>query len=175
MLIYAEVPLAEVAGGDSVAVEIGDVQIAATVVETDLEQGVLAFVPLAYAEPTENGSGFIMARCGSVTPDSKILTVCPGKGGVRLLKATDSEAAVTKPLSWENIAELEPRVQELLDEIRAERPNDGNYLCIWNRYKDRMYELVGWERETMLHPELQSSAAYNIVYDKLLHTLRDPE
>lgn len=174
MSIYTEVALAELSRGDHVIVEIGEVQIVAAVVGTNLELNGLAFVPVAYVGPTENGAGFIVARCPPVTRDSKILNVSPGKEGARVLKVTDSEAGFTEPLTWEHIAELEPRVLQLLDQIKTERPHDGNYLWIWYRYKDRLSELVGWGRETTSHPELQSSAAYDIVYDMLLHTLRDP-
>jgi hypothetical protein len=101
--------------------------------------------------------------------------VTPGKDGVKVLKAVDSEAAVTQPLTWKRIAELEPKVLGLLEGIKAERPHEGNYLWIWRNYKQRLSELVGWDREATTLPALRSSAAYNIVYDTLLHNLKDPE
>lgn len=174
MLIYTEVPLAEVARGDHVAVESGSVQIVAAVVGTDLEHGVLAFVPLAHTEATENGTGFTIVRCHPVTPDTKVFVVRPGKGEVKVFKTKDSEVPVTEPLTWEHIAELEPRVLQLLVEIKTEYPNEANYQLIWRNYKERLSELVGWGLEASAHPELQSPAAYDVVYDKLLHALRDP-
>jgi hypothetical protein len=105
----------------------------------------------------------------------EVLTVTPGKDGVKVLKAVDSEAGVTEPLTWERITELEPRVLGLLEEIKAERPHEGNYLWIWRNYRQRLSELVGWGRTATAYPELRSSCAYNIVYDKLLHSLKDPE
>jgi hypothetical protein len=92
-----------------------------------------------------------------------------------VLKAVDSEAAITGPLSWDRIAQLEPEVLRLLQEIKAERPHELNYLWIWGNYKTKLCDLVGWDREATMHPELRSSRAYSIVYDMLLHNLRDPE
>jgi hypothetical protein len=173
MLIYTEVTLAELSRGDHVVVEISEVQIAASVVGTDLEQDVLAFVPLSFAEPTENGAGFTIARCHPVTHDSKVFAVTPGKSEVRLFKTKDFEVPVTEPLTWEYIAELEPRVLQLLVEIKTEYPTEANYQLVWRNYKERLSELVGWGREATAHPELQSPPAYDVVYDKLLHALRD--
>ena len=170
MLIYQEAAIEEIKIGDLVEVEMDGVHLGARVVGCDLERGALGIVPYSYAEPSENGSGFVIRPCHGA-----VLTVTPGKDGVKVRKALDSEAAVTAPLIWEKIAELEPKVLVLLDEIKAERPRESNYLWIWGKYKQRLSELVGWGREAATHPELRSSAAYNIVYDKLLKSLRDPE
>jgi hypothetical protein len=174
MLIYTEVPLAEITRGEHVAIEVGGVQIAAAVVGTNLERGTLGFVPLAYVEPTENGTGFTIACCCPPAATSEVLTVAPGDGGLKVFKTVDSEAAVTKRLTWERIADLEPEVLKLLDEIKAENPREHNYFRIWGKYKQRFCELVGWDRTATANPELCSSAAYDIVYDKLLHSLKDP-
>ena len=167
--------LAEITRGDKIAIEMGGVHIAAAVVGTNLEQGVLGFVPLSYAGPAEDGTGFTLAHCRPPTPASEVLTVTPGKNGVKILKTVDSEAAITYPLTWESIAELKPKVLVLLREIKAERPHEYDYLSIWREYKRRLSDLVGWGAETTAHPELRSSAAYNIVYHKLLDNLKDPE
>jgi hypothetical protein len=170
MLIYQEVPVADLKLGDLIEVEKDGVHIGAKVVACDSGQGKLGIVPYSYAKPSENGRGFVISPC-----DPEALTVTPGKDGVRVLKAVDSEAAVTEPLTWERIAELEPKVLRLLEEIKTERPHEGNYLWIWGKYKQRLSEVVGWGREAATHPELGSSQAYNLVYDRLLHNLRDPE
>jgi hypothetical protein len=170
MLIYQEAAIEAIKVGDLVEVEVDGVNLGAKVVGCDLERGALGVVPYSYAEPSENGSSFVIARCRG-----EVLTVTPGEGGVRVRKAVDSEAAITHPLTWERIAELEPKVLGLLREIKAERPREGNYLWIWGTYKQRLSELVGWGRETAEHPELRSSAAYNLVYHMLLDNLRDPE
>jgi hypothetical protein len=170
MLIYQEVAIEEIKIGDLVEVEADGIHLGAKVVGCDLERAALRMVPYTYAEPSENGSGFVMARCRG-----EVLTVTPGKGAVKVRKAVDSEAAITEPLTWERIAQREPKVLGLLKEIKAERPREGNYLRIWGRYKQGLSELVGWDREAATHPELRSSAAYNVVYDKLLNSLRDPE
>jgi hypothetical protein len=109
MFIYTEVPLAEITRGDRIAIEQGGIHIAAAVVGTNLEHGTLGFVPLGYAEPSENGAGFTLRVCRPPTPASQVLTVAPGKGGVKVFKAVDSEAAVTEQLTWERITELEVR------------------------------------------------------------------
>lgn len=170
MLIYQEASIEDIKIGDLVEAEMDLVHLGARVVGCDLERGALGIVPYSYAEPSENGSSFVMTLCRG-----EVLTVTPGKGGVKVRKAADSEAAVTEPLTWERIAELEPKVLGLLQEIKAERPREGNYLWIWGKYKQRLSELVGWGREAATHPALRSSAAYNIVYDKLLNNLSDPE
>lgn len=175
MLIYTEVPLAEITRGDQIAIEQGDIRIAAAVVGTDLEQGVLGFVPLSYAKPAEDGTGFTLAHCLPPTPASQVFTVTPGRNGIKIFKTMNSEAAVTEPPTWEKIVELEPKVLVLLREIKAERPREYDYLSIWRKYKERLSDLVGWGAETAEYPELRSSAAYNIVYHKLLDSLKDPE
>ena len=170
MLIYQEVAIEEIKIGDLVEVEMSGAHLGAKVVGCDLERGALSIAPYSYAKPSENGSGLVMTPCRG-----EVLTVTPGKGDVKVRKAVDSEAAVTEPLTWERIAELEPKVSGLLEEIKAERPHEGNYLWIWGKYKQRLSELVGWDRESGMHPALRSSAAYNIVYGTLLNDLRDPE
>lgn len=170
MLIYQEAAIEEIKIGDLIEVEADGAHLGAKVVGCDLERGALGIVPYSYAEPSENGSGFVITPCRG-----EVLTVTLGKGGVKVRKAVDSEAAVTELLTWERIAELEHKILGLLEEIKAERLREGNYLWIWGKYKQRLSELVGWGREVATHPELRSSAAYNIVYDKLLHNLRDPE
>ena len=62
----------------------------------------------------------------------------------------------------------------MLHEIKAEWPQEHNYFRIWGKYKQRFGEFVGWDRAATANPELQSSAAYDIVYDKLLNSLKDP-
>jgi hypothetical protein len=126
MLLYVEVPLAELTRGDRIAVEIDGAGIPGFVVGTNLEYGTLGFWPSIGRES-----------------DSEVFTVEPGKHGVKVLKQIDSEAAVTEPLTWQRIAELEPQVLVLLDEIRTERPHENNYFQIWYGYKDRLSDLVG--------------------------------
>jgi hypothetical protein len=92
-----------------------------------------------------------------------------------VIKAVDPEAVVAEPLTWDRIAELEPKVSELLDEIKAECPREHDYLLVWSTYKGRLCELVGWGRTATSYPALRSSAAYDVVYYKLLNGLKDPE
>jgi hypothetical protein len=108
MLIYQEVAIEEIKIGDLVEVEMGGAQLGAKVVGCDLERGALSIAPYSYAKPSENGSGLVMTPCRG-----EVLTVTPGKGDVKVRKAVDSEAAVTEPLTWERIAELEPKVSAI--------------------------------------------------------------
>jgi hypothetical protein len=172
MLVYQEVPISEIQTGDLVEVEMKDAHVGAKVVGCNLELGEITIVPYSYA--ARFGSGFVI---GHRPPAMKsgVLTIRPGESGLKVLKAVDSEAAVVEPLTWERIAELEPGVVMLHDEIRTEHPHEGNYLAIWRKYKLRLSALVGWERVAATHPELRSSRAYNIVYDTLLNRLSDPE
>ena len=110
-----------------------------------------------------------------MTEEARIFTISPGEDGVRLLKAIDSEAAITEPLTWEHIAVLEPQVLDLVSEIKDEHPSEANHLFLWRKYKERLCEMVGWDRESSEYPELRSSMAYDIVYDVLLHALRQHE
>jgi hypothetical protein len=89
--------------------------------------------------------------------------------------STDSEAAMIEALTWERIADLEPQLLDILREIKAECPREGTYFRIWGKYRQRFGEFVGWDRAATANPELQSSVVYDIVYDKLLNSLKDPE
>ena len=170
MLIYREANISEIMKGDLVALEMPGMYISGTAVDTNTAHGTLSFVPLVCAKQPEGGTGFGIfgfdhsAGTNAVTLDTS---------GARLSKAVDSEAAVTYPLTWERIVELEPWVAVLLTEIQAECPTEWTWLRIWYRYKERLSELVGWYREAGSCPELSSSAAYNIVYQKLLDHLMD--
>ena len=158
MLLDTEVPITDLTWGDSVAVEVDGVKIPGFVVGTNVEHGTIGFLPSICREA-----------------DTEVFTVEPGKCGVRVFKQVDSESGVTEPPTWENIAELEPEVLFLHDEIKTERPHEYNYCSIWRKYKQRLSELVGWWRAASAYPQLRSSAAYNVVYHKLLDNLKDPE
>ena len=171
MRIFEEVALTEISTGDVVAIELPDMCVSGTVAATNPAQGTLSFVPFAYAKRPESGTGFGISWFQQPTG---VKTIGLGESGIRLSKTVDSEAAVTYPLTWERIAELEPGVAVLLSEIQAECPTYWNHLRIWGAYKERLSDLVGWFREEPSHPELRSSEAYNIVYHKLLDCLKDP-
>jgi hypothetical protein len=81
MLIYQEAAIEEIKIGDLVELELDGVHIGAKVVECDFERGTISFVPYGYAEPSENGTGFIISRC---RPTS--LTVMPNKHESKCLR-----------------------------------------------------------------------------------------
>jgi hypothetical protein len=170
MLIYREARISDVTRGDLVAIEVPGIYITGTVTSTNPANGTLSFVPLTCAKQPEGGAGFGIlglyhpAGANAITLDMS---------GATLSKAVDSEAAVTYPLTWQRIVELEPRVGVLLTGIQAECPTEWTWLRIWYGYKERLSEFVGWDREAAAYPELRSSAAYDIVYNKLLDCLTD--
>jgi hypothetical protein len=171
MLTFSEATLAEISKGDLVEIELEDLRAVGQVTGTNLSRGTISFVPLVRVEPSANGTG---SKILGLQQPAPTITTELGKSGIKLFKAVDSEAAITYPLTWERIVKLEPGVEALLKEIQAECPTDGNYLRIWYGYKEHLSELVGWDRKEASHPQLHSSAAYNIVYHKLLDGLRDP-
>jgi len=171
MRIFEEVTLAQIEKGDLVQIELPEMCVTGTVTATNPAQGTLSFVPFACAKPSESGSGFGISW---FQQPAAIKTIGLGESGIKLAKAVDSEAAVTYPLTWEQIAELEPGVAALLTEIQTECPTYWNHLRVWGAYKERLSDLVGWFRKKPSHPELRSSEAYNIVYHKLLDSLKDP-
>ena len=170
MRIFEKVTLAQIEKGDLVQIELPEMCVTGTVTVTNPAQGTLSFVPFACAKPSESGSGFGISWFQQPTA---IKTIGLGESSIKLAKAVDSEAAVTHPMTWERIAELVPGVAILLTEIEAECPTEWNYLRIWYGYKAQLCQLVGWDREEASHPELRSSAAYGIVYHKLLDCLID--
>jgi hypothetical protein len=106
---------------------------------------------------------------------SSVYAVQPVEKEIRVLKLVGPEDAVTVPLTWERIVELEPGVLVLLEKVKAERPNWKNLFQIWMKYREELSALVGWRREDATHPELRSTAAFNLAQDKLLNSLREPE
>jgi len=168
MLIYRQTTLSKITMGDLVAVELPDMCVTGKVTATNPAQGTLSFVPFACVRRPDSGTGFGISWFEQT---AAIETIKMGENGPKLQRAEDSEATVTYPLTWERIAELEPCVEALLTEIQAECPTEWNYFRIWYGYKERLSELVGWDREKATHPELRSSAAYNVVYHKLLDCL----
>jgi hypothetical protein len=169
VLCYQKVPIEQIMIGDRIKLELHRVKIVGEVVGCDCEQGMLTVTPYCYVLPSRKGS-VLRSR----PPAMKSFTLRPREGEVRVLKFIHSEAATT-PLTWERIAELEPGVLVLLEKVAAERPTKRNFIRIWLKYVEQLSALVGWGREAATYSELLSSAAYNVVYDKLLNSLRDPE
>ena len=88
------------------------------------------------------------------------------------------------PVTWSELAMLEPALAELEAEVRAraaaarEEPQFCRVDEFYDRVKPRLFKLVGWHREepSLLHRPmagalLSSSAAYEAVYDHLLALL----
>lgn len=79
-----------------------------------------------------------------------------------------------RKLTWREIARIEPRLGELLKEIRAERDSGGPAYCaneVWyTRYKPRLVDLVGWGADSD-NELMRTSAAYDLAYSKLYDVL----
>ncbi|MDE3073880.1 MAG: hypothetical protein KGJ86_00500 [Chloroflexota bacterium] len=86
--------------------------------------------------------------------------------------------------AWGRLVALEPRLQDLYQEARAyRRPQDTPWcgLAFWygdgpyrgHGLKARMCALVGFGAPKSAPPELRTSAAYDVAYQKLLDALPD--
>jgi hypothetical protein len=79
-------------------------------------------------------------------------------------------------ITWEQLAELEPRLKGLLRGVEASRPTEEKddfwYEAEWNRLKRPIPNLVGFHRPNG-HPDLRTIEAYDVVYFKLLNILYD--
>jgi hypothetical protein len=84
---------------------------------------------------------------------------------------------VTEPekLTWDELVEIEPRLDSLLAQVEDSRPSRKkgfNYEIAWGRFKDPISDLVGWHRRDG-DPRLQTREAYEVVYWHLWHVLHD--
>lgn len=80
-----------------------------------------------------------------------------------------------KTLTWKRICELCPLMLRLFEQARAVKDDKRKRrFCandIWyNQFKPYMVNHVGWHSSI---PELQSSLAYNITYEKIYEALPD--
>lgn len=79
-------------------------------------------------------------------------------------------------LNWENLADLEPRLNGLLVDAVTSRPRRKrgfNYELAWARFKQPIANLVGFHRRDECDPLLKTVAAYDVVYWKIYHALHD--
>lgn len=77
-------------------------------------------------------------------------------------------------LTWNELVELEPRLDDLLAKVRAAKPADPyneyyNWEGDWGEFKPLITKLVGWFRRDDPDSILRSTEAYQIVYHTLLH------
>jgi hypothetical protein len=81
-----------------------------------------------------------------------------------------------KHLAFDDLADLEPRLEELEAEILALRRfrRRGPFCAneVWyRRFKPRLRLLVGWEARG--HPVLTTAQAYDVAYEHLYELLPD--
>ena len=76
-------------------------------------------------------------------------------------------------MTWAEMVKIEPRLEELLREIRSIKDDKTKtYFCaneVWyEQYKPRFKRLVGWGAEK---EEMRGSDAYDLAYHKLYSPL----
>jgi hypothetical protein len=79
----------------------------------------------------------------------------------------------TKPLTWNELARLEPRLSGLLDKAKAVKAKGRNFCAndVWyRRFKPRLLWLVGWDRPDN-HPVLSSMQAFDLAYETIYEVL----
>jgi hypothetical protein len=90
------------------------------------------------------------------------------------------QAQATRRLTWARLVHLEPRLLDLLNQVRAIDPGDDPHFCaneIWSgapgtfNLKRRMSALVGWDRQVVRRDELCSSDAYDVALNTLYNEL----
>lgn len=92
---------------------------------------------------------------------------------------TTSDSPKDKYLSWEELVELEPRLDRLRKEIeliKDDDPSPDTFFCANGTWKQlflwRFLELVGWSRKSG-DPRLRTSEAYDVAHFKLYNLLPD--
>lgn len=88
----------------------------------------------------------------------------------------------TRPLTWQQLVRLEPRLAALLAEAKVVRDDGrGRWFCGnavfygypgWRGFKPRLRALVGWDRPAY-HPVLSGRRAYDLVYQTIYRALPD--
>jgi hypothetical protein len=79
-------------------------------------------------------------------------------------------------MNWSHIARVEPRLQNLLYEIKAVKDDKSkpsfcaNAVWYGDGFRKRCIRLVGWKSDK---PILRTQQAYDLVYDKLYSALPD--
>ena len=82
---------------------------------------------------------------------------------------------VTEKLTWDELVEIEPRLDSLLARVENSQPihkRGFNYEIAWGRFKDPISDLVGWHRRDG-DPRLHTDEAYESGLLKLWHVLHD--
>jgi hypothetical protein len=79
-------------------------------------------------------------------------------------------------LTWSELVELEPRLENLLCQVEASRPIEGesdfDYYECWGHFKDPIANLVGWHRRHG-NERLRTTHAYDTAYRTLWRALHD--
>jgi hypothetical protein len=132
----------------------------------------------------ESGSPILVAHAYEIDGD-RLASIC-SRYGIRY-RVFDPDASWYFPyrthlvvlgeqryLDFRALAEQEPRLRILEDELLAIRKNKTSEFCanaIWyGGYRDKVAQLVGWDVKKT-RPELGSDAAYDIAYDYLYDLL----
>ena len=79
-------------------------------------------------------------------------------------------------LTWDELVEIEPRLEDLLWQVKASRPvdddSDFDYEGCWMHFKEPIANMVGWHRR---HGDerLRTTDAYQTAYRTLWNALHD--
>jgi hypothetical protein len=82
--------------------------------------------------------------------------------------------ARVRPLAWETLTKLEPRLLLIEAELLASPPPHGQRFWIaYEAAKHRAAQLVGWFADSEF-PVVGSSDAYEVAIDRILNILERP-
>jgi hypothetical protein len=111
------------------------------------------------------------------TPVSRKLAGDPENQKELSVENPTSESRKDQYPSWEQLIELEPRLDELRKEIELiedDDPSPDTFFCANGTWKQlflwRFLDLVGWSRKSG-DPRLRTSAAYGLAHFKLYNLL----
>jgi hypothetical protein len=93
----------------------------------------------------------------------------------------DIEATAAK-ITWEELVQIEPRLQQLYQKVRRIKDRGGRYFCAnecWygdddhDGLKEEMQYLVGYLTPASCDPRIRTMKAYSLAYSKLYNALPD--
>lgn len=82
-----------------------------------------------------------------------------------------------KEAEWRELAELEPQLQKLYEEAKSyedKSPDSYSYVngIFYDKIRPKVVKLVGWsQKDKAVNPQLTTSRAYDIAYEKIYNAL----
>lgn len=98
------------------------------------------------------------------------------RADTELLKFIRNNAHPLDRFDWGDLIKLEPRLTGLLGKIHRVSRRENECCCddLWfgfSGFKRELVKLAGWSAERWYIPELNTSRAYEVAYEKLYHAL----